>query len=87
MTDLNAAVIVHTVVELAHLAELRKLLDDPKKLNLNVRRHLWEAILQKLIMESHRFTDDDLNQLDDVRTAEIKHTTPLAKRPRPEPVI
>ena len=83
MRDLNAAVIVHTVLELGHLGELRKLLDHPMKLTLNVRRYVWEAIKHKVAMESHRFTDDDLNQLDAMRTAEIKRTAPRAKRPQP----
>ncbi len=85
MREMNAAVIVHTVLELGHLRELRKLLDNPKRLTLSVRRSVWKAIGQKVAMESHRFTDDDLNELDAVRTVEVKRTAPRAKRPRPEP--
>ena len=82
MREINAAVIVHTVLELGHLSELRKVLDNPKRLALNVRRYVWEAIGQKVAMESHRFTDDDLDQLDAMRMAELKRTAPRAKRPR-----
>lgn len=87
MREMNAAVIVHTILELGHLSELKKLLDNPKKLTMKMRRYVWQAIGQKVAMESHRFTDDDLNQLDAMRTADVKRTAPRAKRPRPNSVI
>lgn len=83
MTELNASVIVHTVLELGHLSEVRKMLDDPRRMTLNARRSAWKTIREKIAMEPHRFTDDELKQLDEMLTAEIKRTAPLTKRPRP----
>lgn len=80
MHECNAEVIVHTVLEVGELSDLKRILDDPKKkLGLGARMRVWSTIRQKLTMESHRFTENDLTLLDSMWKAE------LARLPEPPP--
>lgn len=82
MNERNARVIIHTVLEIGHLSDLKKLLDDPKKLGLPIRRQVWRAIREKVAAESHRFTEEDLTLLETMRLAELSHLPEPRPRPR-----
>jgi hypothetical protein len=60
----NAPVIVHAVLAVGSLDDVRKALRPSKAMSLSIRGSIWWAILETLIMESHRFTDADLDTLE-----------------------
>jgi hypothetical protein len=60
----NAPVIVHAVLAVGSLDDARKALRPSKAMTLSIRSSIWWAILEMLIMESHRFTDADLDTLE-----------------------
>lgn len=72
LNESNAAVVVHSALELGGLIQLKKVLDDPDKLSLAVRLNVWKALREKVAKESHTFTDADLDLLEKVRSTEIK---------------
>jgi len=83
INEQNARIIVHAVLEIGHLGDLKKVvLDGPKKLGFFVRIKVWVAIREKLTMESHRFTSEDLSLLETMRLAETSRMPGPPPRPR-----
>lgn len=70
----HAYLIAHLVLEMAHLRDLKPLLDDPDTLTFGTRRKVWLAINEKLVMESHRFTEEDLALMEEMCEAELART-------------
>jgi hypothetical protein len=79
----TAAVVVHSVIDIGHLSALGKALRE-KKLDSETRRAVWFRVREKLATEAHRFTADDLAEVDSMRAAEVKR---IPKSQRPEPPV
>jgi len=77
-------VIVQVILQTGHLQHLEKLLADAKRLSLQIRAHMWEAIREALQMEAHRFSEEDLTRLEAMQAAEVKRTP--VRRPRKHPL-
>jgi len=71
VNDVNAAVIVHTLIELGRLDAVLTIAASLKRDNIDVRRAVWSAVGEKLRREPHRFSDDDLEAIEARRTVEI----------------
>ena len=83
LTRETAAVVVHSVIDIGHLSTLGKALREKKKLDVETRLAVWFRVREKLATEAHRFTADDLAELDSVRAAEVKRI-PKIRPPEPE---
>jgi hypothetical protein len=75
--EVNAAVIIHTLIELGRLKAVLGVIGSRKKNETDIRRVLWGAIREKLRREPHRFSDADL---DAMRTKEIPRRIPKPVR-------
>ncbi|SRR6266478_7094916 len=78
----TAAVVVHSVIDIGHLSALGKALRE-RKLDPDIRTIIWYRVREKLAMEAHRFTADDLAELEALRAAEVKRI-PKVRPPDPE---
>jgi hypothetical protein len=84
-SEKNAAVIVHTVLDVGGLAGLLDALKNPKAFNGAKRLIVWRTIREKLAHESHRFTEKDLSLIDEVRVAESSRVRVAMKVKRISP--
>jgi hypothetical protein len=64
----NATVVVHTLIDVGRLDAVLALRKAVKASSLHFRAALWTAVGEKLRREPHRFTDKDLDAIDDART-------------------
>jgi hypothetical protein len=83
LTTQTAAVVVHTAIDIGHLSALGEGLRE-KKLDVEIRLTVWYRVREKLATEAHRFTVDDLNELETMQAAELKRI-PKSQRPEPPP--
>jgi hypothetical protein len=68
--EVNAAVIIHTLIELGRLDAVLGGIGWRKRRNADVRRALWRAVREKLRREPHQFSDADLDAIDAKRVTE-----------------
>lgn len=67
-TERNVSIVVLTLLETGHLSEVMEtLLNKMPAGGLSLRRLTWKALRGILVFQSHRFTDDDLTKLEDLR--------------------
>src|SRR6266852_2973669 len=69
VTDHNAPVVVHALVELGRLDAVLAILGR-EKLGPDVAASIWQRLGEKLRREPHRFTDADLEEIDKIRGME-----------------
>ena len=69
ITDANALVVIHAVLEIGALDDIKQWLDGLSN-RYGLRQSVWLAILDKLLMEPQRFTDRDLGIMRAMTTEE-----------------
>jgi hypothetical protein len=78
--EVNAAVIIHTLIELRRLEAVLGIIGGQKRNDIDMRRALWRAIREKLRREPHQFSEADLDAIDALRTVETPRRIPKPGR-------
>jgi hypothetical protein len=78
--EVNAAVIIHTLIELGRLEAALGIIGWQKRNDIDIRRALWRAMREKLRREPHQFSDADLDAIDAQRTVETPRRIPKPGR-------
>ena len=79
ITPDTAAVIVQVFLETGHLSQLESALAKVKWFTHELRTLMWETIRAALMMEAHRFSEEDLVRLEAMRKTELNRV-PRLKR-------
>ena len=66
LTEDNAAVVMQAVLDVGNLDDIDRLLEAGSGLSHARRAAVWMAILERVVMESHRFSDHELFRLDNL---------------------
>src|SRR5262249_34131624 len=72
ISESNASVVVVALLHIGGFNEIIDILLNKDLLgNVRVRNSIWFALRPVLTLESHRFSDDDLQRLEDVRQQDV----------------
>jgi hypothetical protein len=84
LNENTAAIIVHTIFDIGHLPALAKAFREKRPtLTITTRLIVWYRVREKLATEAHRFTEQDLTDVDAMRIAELQRTPEPERREPP----